>query len=362
MGMATTARVPEASEQQPWVELFGPEHCQYHVDDPWGQPTGRLAQYLVPITIDPQAYGVHPQAHFVGADLVGVDRNRRIVEETLHLKELSVARRRRLVLRSLLPKGGSIPASVCSLVDMRRWSGAYFHWFLDALPRLIAADDHSARSGEPTRVIVPASLRPWQEESLALLGVEAERRLPHLPPRRGGLEVRHLIAGVAHRWQRQGLAPFDAISPWAIRQLAQRFAEAVPIHSAGATPKRLFLSRRGASNRAVVNEDAVMEILEPHGFVALRCERLSLVEQISIFRDASHIVAPHGGALTNLIHARGGHLLELFQSNHGVRPEFFQLASINGVAYRFLLCSNVSGGNDIRVDVDRLKEWLGMTL
>lgn len=360
--MATTTRAPETGPPQSWVQLFGPEHCHYHLDDPWGQPTGRLAQYLVPITIDPQAYGVHPQARLVGADLVGVDSDRRIVEETLHLKELPVARRRRLVLRSLLPKGGSIPASVCSLVDIRRWSGAYFHWFLDALPRLIAADDHSARTGEPVRVIVPASLQPWQETSLALLGVEAERRLPHLPPRRGGLKVRHLIAGVAHRWQRDGLAPFDAISPWAVRQLAQRFAQAVPIHSPGSTPKRIFLSRRGVSNRTVVNEDAVMELLAPHGFVALRCEQLSLVEQIRIFRDASHIVAPHGGALTNLIHARGGHLLELFQADHGLRPEFFQLASIHGVAYRFLLCPNVSGSNHIRVDLDRLKEWMLMTL
>jgi hypothetical protein len=345
-----------------WIELRGPESCLYRLEDPWAQPTGRLAEYLVPITIDSQAYGVYPQARLVGPDFVGIDKDRRIVEETLHHKELPRAHRRRLVLQSLLPKGGSIPTSVCSLVDIRRWSGAYFHWFLDALPRLISADDHSVRSGELCQVVVPASLKPWQEESLGLLGVEAERRLPHLPPRRGGLEVRHLIAGVAHRWQRNGLAPFDAISPWAIRQLALRFAEAVPIQRSGSEPKRIFLSRRGTSNRNVVNEDAVMELLKVHGFVALCCERLSLGEQISIFRNASHIIAPHGGALTNLIHARGGHLLELFQANHGVRPEFFQLAAINGLGYRFLLCPNVPGGNDFRVDIGRLREWLAMTL
>lgn len=345
-----------------WLELFGAESCHYRLEDPWSQPTGRLAQYLLPITIDSQCYGVHRGARLVGADLVGIDKNRRIIEETLHLKELQQGQRRRVVLRSLLPRSAHIDAPVCSLVDIRRWSGAYFHWFLDALPRLIAADDHSARSGEQTLVIVPSSLQSWQEESLTLLGVKAERRLPHHPPRGGGLEVRNLITGVAHRWQRQGLAPFDAISPWAMRQLAGRFSSAVSIQIVESTPRRIFLSRRGAPSRNVVNEDAVMELLEPHGFVALCCERLSLREQISIFRGATHIVAPHGGALTNLMHARGSHLLELFQANHGVRPEFFQLAAINGLNYRFLLCSNYPESNDFLVDIDRLREWLAKTL
>jgi len=345
-----------------WIELRGPESCLYRLDNPWDQPMGRLEQYLQQITLDPQAYGVFGQARLVGPDLVGIGKDHRIVEETLHLKELTVAQRRRLVLRSLLPRGERIDAAVCSLVDVRRWSGAYFHWFLDALPRLIAADDHSSRTGERTLVIVPSSLLPWQEESLALLGVEVSRRLPHRPPVRGGLEVRRLIAGVSHRWHRKGQAPFDAISPWAIQQLASRFADAVPTDAAGTAPKRIFLSRQGAPNRNVVNEAEVMALLEPHGFVALRGDRLCLAEQVSIFRGASHIVAPHGGALTNLMHARGGHLLELFQADHGVRPEFFQLAAINGLSYRFLLCANVDGGNDIRVDLDRLKEWLAMAL
>ena len=345
-----------------WIELRGPESCLYRLENPWNQPTGRLEQFLQPITLDPQAYGVHGQARLVGPDLVGIDKDHRIVEETLHLKELTLRQRRRLQLRSFLPRSECIDAAVCSLVDIRRWSGAYFHWFLDALPRLIAADDHSARSGETTLVIVPASLLPWQEQSLALLGVEVSRRLPHRPPSRGGMKVRSLIAGVAHRWQRNGQAPFDAISPWAIQQLASRFSAAVPSLAAGSAPQRIFLSRQGAPNRNVVNEAAVMALLEPHGFVALRGDRLSLAEQVNIFRGASHIVAPHGGALTNLMHARGGHLLELFQADHGVRPEFFQLAAINGLSYRFLLCPNVAAANDIRVDLDRLKEWLAMTL
>ena len=87
----------------------------------------------------------------MSANLVGVDRRRRIVEETLHLKEIDGRLRRKLRLRSLLPPQERLTGSVCSLVDSRQWSGSYHHWFLDCLPRLIAADHYSHRFGEPTR-------------------------------------------------------------------------------------------------------------------------------------------------------------------------------------------------------------------
>ena len=46
---------------------------------------------------------MEPGARLVSANLVGVDRRRRIVEETLHLKEIDGRLRRKLRLRSLLP-------------------------------------------------------------------------------------------------------------------------------------------------------------------------------------------------------------------------------------------------------------------
>jgi len=90
-----------------------------------------------------------------------------------------------------------------------------------------------------------------------------------------------------------------------------------------APPQRIYLSRKGVPTRRVANEEAVLAQLKPHGFVAVQSEQLSLGEQIALFRGATHIVAPHGASLTNLLHARGGSVLELFQEGHGVRPGFW---------------------------------------
>jgi len=350
-----------SGSQREVIELHGRQSCNYQLANPWNQPLGRIEAFLRPILLDPQSYGVEPGARLVSSNLVGVARNRKIVEETLHLKEIDGQLRRDLRLRSLLPPQERISGAVCSLIDSRQWTGSYYHWFLDCLPRLIAADDHSRRSGEITRVIVPDSLNRWQGESLAILGISSDRQIAHRPVGGGGLAVERLIAYVAHRWQRLGDAPFDATSPWALQQLAARLSQATPA-SPFALPPRIYLSRKGVPTRQVANEAEVMARLEPHGFVAIQSEKLSLGEQIALFRQATHIVAPHGASLTNLLHARGGSVLELFQEGHGVRPDFFQLAMINGLHYLHALCPCNGPEQHIKVSSDVIEAYLARTL
>ena len=343
------------------VELHGRQSCHYRLANPWHQPLGRIADFLQPIQLDPQAYVVEPGARLVSPNLVGVGRNRTIVEETLHLKELEPAVRRSLQLRSLLPAQERLKGAVCSLVDSRQWTNSYFHWFLDCLPRLIAADDHGRRSGEITRVIVPANLNRWQGESLEMLGIESQRQIAHRPVGRGGLAIERLIGYVAHRWQRLGDAPFDATSPWALQQLAARLSQATPA-SSFALPPRIYLSRKGVPSRQVANEAEVLALLEPHGFVAVQSEKLSVGEQIALFRDATHIVAPHGASLTNLLHSGRASVLELFQEGHGVRPDFFQLAMINGLDYLHALCPSSGPEQHIKVSREVIESYLARKL
>jgi hypothetical protein len=343
------------------VELHGRQLCDYQLANPWQQPLGRISEFLRPIRLDPQTYVVERDARLVTSNLVGVDQRRQIVEETLHLKELDRTLRRGLRLRSLLPPQERIRGTVCSLVDIRQWSGSYYHWFLDCLPRLLAAEHHSLCQGEPTRVIVPANQTPWQRESLNLLGISAEHQISHRSVGRGGLRVERLLAMVSHRWQRMGDAPFDAASPWAIKLLAERLSQRTEA-PAVSPPRRLYLSRKGVPTRRVINEDDLLAQLAPHGFVTVQSEQLSLQEQISLFRGATHIIAPHGASLTNLMHAHDCSVLELFQEGHGVRPDFFQLAMINRLNYHHSLCPTRGPVMDCRIPPQVIEDFLALTL
>lgn len=349
------------SEPAGSIAMAERHRCDYRYTNPWQQPLGRLAEFLRPIQLDPQSYVLMRGARLLSPALVGVSRGRRIIPETHHLEELTTRRRCALRLRSLLPARERLSGTVCSLVDGRRWYGSYYHWFLDCLPRLIAADDHGRRSGERPRLIVPDPLNRWQQQSLDLLGIDPGQHLPAPLVGGGGIAVDQLIGYVAHRWQRLDGAPFDAASPWAIRLLADRLSSVVAASTAGG-PRRLYLSRRGVPTRQVSNEEAVLALLEPHGFVAVQTETLSLAEQIDLFRGATHIVAPHGASLTNLLHAQEASVLELFQAGHGVRPDFFQLAMINGLDYRHAVCPSNGAAAHCQVDLGWIRDYLDQTL
>lgn len=105
-----------------------------------------------------------------------------------------------------------------------------------------------------------------------------------------------------------------------------------------------------------------MGVLEPHGFVMIQCDSLSLSEQIALFRDATHIVSPHGASLTNLLHVQQASVLEIFQAGHGVRPDFFKLAMIKGLDYQHCVCATESTEFHCRVPPELLRHFLERTL
>lgn len=343
------------------ITMVGREDCHYHLDNPWDQPLGRISEFLRPIQLDPQSYRLVQDARIVGGDLVALDRMHRIVAESIYLRTPSRRQANSLRLRSLLPPAERLRGAVCSLVSGNRWHLGFYHWFMDCLPKLIAAEDHAQRTGSCARVIVPSPLKAWQEHSLDLLGIGLERRISDQPHRGGGLAVDLLIEYVGHRWQRLGDAPFDAISPWAFRHFAEALGAKVQPLPTG-TPKRLYLTRRGVPTRQITNEDEVMGVLEPHGFVMIQCDSLSLSEQIALFRDATHIVSPHGASLTNLLHVQQASVLEIFQAGHGVRPDFFQLAMIKGLDYQHCVCATESTEFHCRVPPELLRHFLERTL
>ena len=65
--------------------------------------------------------------------------------------------------------------------------------------------------------------------------------------------------------------------------------------------KRIYISRRFARNRRVINEDAIMPILKEYGIETVFLEKISFLDQVTLFNSAEIIVSPHGSGLTNLV-------------------------------------------------------------
>ena len=66
---------------------------------------------------------------------------------------------------------------------------------------------------------------------------------------------------------------------------------------------RIYVSRKMAVRRHLSNEDEFMPLLRKHNFRKVYLEQMTIMEQVELFRTASHVIAAHGAGLTNVLFA-----------------------------------------------------------
>lgn len=342
--------------------------CDYtaHLRNLWSLPLQRLRIYCQPFELPGGYYKISPQASCNGPDCIGLERYFAVIEETIPFRLLSRKEYGRLLWLHLRGPLQELEQTACVLIDHLNCRPNFFHWFLDALPRIFAAEAYEQQFGSPCYLIVPQMLRPWQWDSLLFLGVPAERiiQMPWDKPFQG-CRFGHLLSTFSHRHVRRSqTGHFDAFAPKAIQALSDRLNRGAGIGASEAQHgQRLYITRGNVSQRRVLNEDTVMDILSPYGFQRVSLEPLCLREQIQLFRGATHVIAAHGGALTNLIHIRAGcQVLEIFQESHGLRPDFFQLAALRGATYSFYSATSLNSCHDIEIPPAVLRTFLEASL
>lgn len=74
--------------------------------------------------------------------------------------------------------------------------------------------------------------------------------------------------------------------------------------------KRLYLSRID-ERRSLPNEAEIISLVKRYNFEIVRGQDLTVIEQIKLFSQAAIVVAPHGGAITNLLFAEKAKLIEI---------------------------------------------------
>jgi tetratricopeptide (TPR) repeat protein len=190
----------------------------------------------------------------------------------------------------------------------------YYHWLIEHLPRLALLEDDTTR-----RLIVNDDLAPFQIEMLAHLGITPDR-LAMLP---AGEWVHVEDLKVVSLLVRSSL-----VHPAAIAWLRRRFLPKC-VRANG----RLFISRRKATKRLLLDETRVAEELSARGFSIVEMEERSVVDQIALVAGAEIIVGPHGAGLANLVFAsKGCRVIEIEAMGAG-RSFFPALAELCGLRY-----------------------------
>jgi tetratricopeptide (TPR) repeat protein/capsular polysaccharide biosynthesis protein len=199
----------------------------------------------------------------------------------------------------------------------------YFHWMVDILPRI----ELLQRSGVDLASIdwfwINTPQAQFQQETLQILGIPPEKVLasdqhPHIQA--------HFIVPAFPGY-------LGWLEPWALTFLRQTF-----LPTAATTPRyeRIYISRSKAHHRRLLNESAILNYLEPLGFVAVNLEAMSFAEQIALFAHAKVIVAPHGGGLTNTIFCTPGTcVIELFAPRY-IRHYYWVISQQLGLRHFFI--------------------------
>jgi len=249
-------------------------------------------------------------------------------------------------------------------------AGNYYHWLIDALPRLIALRD-SGKFRASDYVAVPRSSLPAIHESLALLGIDRDRivsfgRWTQVQADQVlvASATSHLIgptsttvSGLRRSFRDSG----DHLSvgkTWTSVPTSEE-KSIVATHSPGAkSGRRLLIIRR--STRAFQRSDAVVAALKPFGFEPVCLDGMRFTDQIVLFSSARAVVGVHGAGLANIVWCSPGtRLLECYPSNY-LNPCFRSLSAASGMLHSFIV-SKVDRQGSLEVDLLGLSRWAQST-
>jgi hypothetical protein len=159
-----------------------------------------------------------------------------------------------------------------------------YHWTFDVMPRLRLLDP-----ARRPHVKVLARLRhPFHRASLEAAGFLPESIVSADPMTL--YRTDELLAAKVVK----GVTPDNLANA---REIYLRAANTIP---EAKTRGRLYISRARATSRRILNEPDLLRLIEPHGYRSIAMEKLSMAEQLALFRDAEAIISPTGAALAHL--------------------------------------------------------------
>ncbi|MDJ0676104.1 MAG: glycosyltransferase family 61 protein [Calothrix sp. MO_167.B42] len=228
----------------------------------------------------------------------------------------------------------------CSLVNY--WSHLYAHWIYEALTRLEVLEYYVQKTGKKPILIIDKNPPPWKIRTLELMGYGAEDYIEWNGYRANVNEL------VVCSKRREG----GRISIKACHWVRERILSNVERYANPNLPlnPKIFISRRKANARRILNEEEVINTLAKRDFVPYIIEDLDFADQVKLFAQAKFIVAPHGGGVTNIIFAENLTLIELFGQK--ISHFYYTVAQGLGFDYGCMFCE--AKNEDIMIDCGEL--------
>jgi capsular polysaccharide biosynthesis protein len=274
------------------------------------------------------------RSHFARQERTGAIRLYRLRDMTLDASLMLLLRGRRRITETRylvtdeeyaatlvkpLPAAPLDPTEHYIIGCNRVWHN-YYHWLIQSLPAI----DLGLRHRTHRKVtLVLSSLRPWQQETLALLGYQDVPRLTLQVPDTFLLPSAEFSDSLGERMPR--IIARAAIATF------RRLSEAVPWGRGAAA--EIYVARTDARNRVAVNEAELIDLLERQGVRIVVPGALSVAEQIAAFRAARLVIGPHGAGMSSIVFCQSGSFIYEMLPRHYPNVAFNRLAQAAGLNY-----------------------------
>lgn len=273
-----------------------------------------------------------------------------IVDEPYRISTLSIKNNRfKNFIKSTFLLAGKIDKKVLFIHDS--WTHGYFDWHTEALARLCYIQQHF--NLQEYKLLLPVSYLPYKYifDSLKIFGYDENN-------------IVFLRDSKVYKCKDVSYCNLNTLNgnynSEIIKDVSVKIKSAISPNSTA--EKLIYVSRRKALKRKVVNEKEVENTLVSFGFEVVYPEELSYSEQVVLFSCAKWLISIHGAGLTNMLFMKEGqNVLELREENDDHNNCYFSLASTMHLNYFYLKCKSAAKSNDhvgdLLVDTVSLK-WL----
>ena len=217
--------------------------------------------------------------NFILADVsreFGAEGGRKPADFSLFTNRMRMPAKRRI-------KGTAAVISTCG-------SNNFHHWNYDVLPRLHLL----AKAGildKADHLIINHRSQPFQLAGLARMGVDLSRIINSDKDPDFYLEPDLLYVPSLPE-------DLGTISPWVLDFLRETFLPKSPLPALA--PQKLYISRRNAPSRKIINNEEVMKEIRSRGYTEFIPEDYSMEEAAGYFSAAESLVSVHGSGFSNL--------------------------------------------------------------
>lgn len=239
----------------------------------------------------------------------------------------------------------NLPSDVSYLLIFDNYSGpgGFAHWISDGLTKLVELS---------TELQQCTLLAPYyfQTEPIYLQSLKCfDWKDIFFIPENAYVSVPNLLACTP-------ITSSGDYLPQNVNKLRDRVWKHLDLNSFRGKGSLIYVSRKKASRRFVLNEEDVIKALLPLGFAVLCMEDYGFLEQAAIAREAKILISIHGGALANIHFMKtDSSVLEFRKLKDAENCLFFSLANALNVNYYYQSCQtkeNSTNANDFDLIVD----------